>query len=261
MATEYKLSYTASEIDEKLGKVDENATNISLLSEQIVNKGGASSWNDLTDKPFWEEVTTEEILAETLFTEDSFTISNGDVFTEITIPALVVGNKYTVTFDGIVYEQECFSDEGLGFTTIGTPYGGDWSEYPYPFTLITFPNGKSALCVQEVGTHTVSVSCKTETIHHIDPKYLPNNIYYFHLSDVTGKYVLYKDENFTKGATINDFDSVFYARFFGDDGRYWAFGGAMLGSVGFCLHLFYAKEENSFKYAEVYSDDYEAKEE
>lgn len=34
MATEYKLSYTASEIDEKLGKVDENATNISQLSEQ-----------------------------------------------------------------------------------------------------------------------------------------------------------------------------------------------------------------------------------
>lgn len=37
MATEYKLSYTASEIDEKLGKIDENTTNISKLSEEIVD--------------------------------------------------------------------------------------------------------------------------------------------------------------------------------------------------------------------------------
>ena len=38
MANEYKLSYTAQEIDEKLGKV-----------------GKPFSWNDLTDKPFYEE--------------------------------------------------------------------------------------------------------------------------------------------------------------------------------------------------------------
>ena len=37
MATEYKLSYTASEIDEKLGKIDENTTNISKLSEDIAD--------------------------------------------------------------------------------------------------------------------------------------------------------------------------------------------------------------------------------
>lgn len=37
MATEYKLSYTASEIDEKLGKIDENTTNISKLSEEIAS--------------------------------------------------------------------------------------------------------------------------------------------------------------------------------------------------------------------------------
>ena len=39
MATEYKLSYTASEIDEKLGKVDEHETSISQLSQTIANLG------------------------------------------------------------------------------------------------------------------------------------------------------------------------------------------------------------------------------
>lgn len=38
MATEYKLSYTAAEIDEKLGKVDENTANISQLSKEIAEK-------------------------------------------------------------------------------------------------------------------------------------------------------------------------------------------------------------------------------
>lgn len=37
MATEYRLSYTASEIDEKLGKVDTNELNISKLSEDIAD--------------------------------------------------------------------------------------------------------------------------------------------------------------------------------------------------------------------------------
>lgn len=37
MATEYKLSYTASAIDEKLGKVDENTLNISNIFEKIAN--------------------------------------------------------------------------------------------------------------------------------------------------------------------------------------------------------------------------------
>ena len=35
---EYKLSYTASEIDEKLGKIDGIETQVSGLSEEIANQ-------------------------------------------------------------------------------------------------------------------------------------------------------------------------------------------------------------------------------
>lgn len=70
MATEYKLSYTASEIDEKLNKIDNLAkkseipTKVSELENDAgyitkddipEGSGGASSWNDLKDKPFGEE--------------------------------------------------------------------------------------------------------------------------------------------------------------------------------------------------------------
>lgn len=47
MATEYKLPYTANEINEKLEKIDENTTNISKLSGQIddLSKGEISISN------------------------------------------------------------------------------------------------------------------------------------------------------------------------------------------------------------------------
>lgn len=53
MATEYKLSYTAPEIDEKLGKVDKNETDISKLSEEI-NKLS----NDSNIEPFEDDIPT-----------------------------------------------------------------------------------------------------------------------------------------------------------------------------------------------------------
>lgn len=50
MATEYKLSYTASEIDQKLGKVDTLETEVSALSEDIANQSGNSTVNPVPFK-------------------------------------------------------------------------------------------------------------------------------------------------------------------------------------------------------------------
>ena len=48
MAVEYKLSYTASEIDERLGRVDTNTTDISKLDTKINNHNVAQdSHNDI----------------------------------------------------------------------------------------------------------------------------------------------------------------------------------------------------------------------
>ena len=48
MAIEYKLSYTASEIDERLGRIDTNTTNIAELDTKITNHNTAQdSHNDI----------------------------------------------------------------------------------------------------------------------------------------------------------------------------------------------------------------------
>ena len=67
MALEYKLSYTASEIDKKLTDIDEISASLALkadiidgkipleqLPDDIGSGGSITSWNDLTDKPFGE---------------------------------------------------------------------------------------------------------------------------------------------------------------------------------------------------------------
>lgn len=67
MAKEFKLPYTASEISEKLEKIDNKADLIDgkvpldQLPDDIGSGGGASSWNDLQDKPF-EEISAGQII-------------------------------------------------------------------------------------------------------------------------------------------------------------------------------------------------------
>ena len=64
MATEYKLSYTASEIDRMLGEVDK-----------------PKSWNDLTDKPFGVKVIESDIMLDTI-TVETVADENGNYCSE-----------------------------------------------------------------------------------------------------------------------------------------------------------------------------------
>lgn len=93
MATEFRLSYTANEINEKLGKIKNNVVSSinNIIPDdngnvQLEVSGGASSWNDLTDRPFYEEVT--QTLGDTLTwdgsTDGRTTVAvNGGTFVKI----------------------------------------------------------------------------------------------------------------------------------------------------------------------------------
>lgn len=94
---EYKLSYTANEIDRRLGEIDnavkyteqaltedqkaQARANIGAMAEGAGNiPGGVSSWNDLEDKPFSKEidpavytVSNFEQLTEPLYNAEDYT--------------------------------------------------------------------------------------------------------------------------------------------------------------------------------------------
>lgn len=134
------------------------------LMKKLGGGGGASSWNDLTDKPFGsvEQITTFADSVSVAGEEDSDrSLGNFN---------LVIGEEYTVEFDGVRYEKLVCFDDG-GFNTIGAPWD-DFTNYPfsiyYDGHVICYYGGAEA--------HVVSVYQKTETVQTIDPKYLPAGV-------------------------------------------------------------------------------------
>ena len=144
---EYKLSYTAKEIDEKLGKIKDYV-----------------SWNDLTDKPFGEVPGLVEIMPETAafdFTDPTF----GKAWMIQTAPTLVVGEAYTVVYNGVSYEcvgypaMDGFTDDPaavcLGnFSVVGGENTGE------PFAMLIMPKYQQIVTLDLVGSTSVTIAIK-----------------------------------------------------------------------------------------------------
>lgn len=144
---------------------------------------GVSSWNGLTDRPFYEETEIEVLLAERDidgFANDmgygvpseGFNFGEGmDAF------ALVLGETYTVLWDGLEYT--CLAQdasviqagaiglgncEAFGSTGNNEPFVIGWIAEGVTFLVM---DGSDAL------KHTVGITRGTTTIKTLDAKFLP----------------------------------------------------------------------------------------
>lgn len=157
---------------------------------QKTSSGGVSSWNDLTDKPFGE---TEAVLFDGVF-QDSLTDTDGDgtndawannmMVQDTSASALVIGQTYKVTWDGVEYECECVAAESIG----GLPLVGSMiaiTSVPdsIPFMLFRDATGSilgvagwgaslvdSPTDLTASGTYTCKIECTA--VKHLDNKYL-----------------------------------------------------------------------------------------
>ena len=142
------------------------------------------SWYDLTDNPFAGEKTV--ILPETEYTTlDEFDM--GDIFCRI--PAVshdfVVGETYTVTFDGVPYECECklstAEDENryLGNLNI-LYYDADSTDEPFFILIDSVYYGAEGmdLRTREEGTYKVG-------IYQVDDTSVTTETWTFELEDGT----------------------------------------------------------------------------
>lgn len=141
----------------------------------ISGASGGTSWNDLTDKPFYSEGgEVVEIVPETLFegvTEDGLTLSTDYRFS--------VGETYTITYNGVTYECVGFDlsfayPNGVGFGNWasdglggnGEPFMGIYAEMDGQ-VMLAFIN------IDGLTSFTLSMSVKgAETIHKLDNKFL-----------------------------------------------------------------------------------------
>lgn len=122
--------------------------------------GGVSSWNDLTDKPFWVEYVKVPMFDGKLMTVE--TADNGTFIMAQGLFGVYLNGTNYVVFDGVEYECEPYYDDMMQTYGIGSL---DFSKYP--FFIIN-----NLIVTQTAGTHTVvqyvsTPEVKTEYCPHL----------------------------------------------------------------------------------------------
>lgn len=153
--------------------------------------GGVSSWNDLTDKPFYEESSTVTLLDNVSFTMTTANPSNPDTGESFAVKqgimsgamSIAAGDKCTVTVNGVEHELTVFEESADGIPAMclgdfeimnsGTPVGDVnfllFSIEAYGMMGFTMPEDAPE-------TVTVSVTKDAKVVHHIDEKFIPDTI-------------------------------------------------------------------------------------
>lgn len=88
-----------------------------------------------------------------------------------------VDKTYYVTFQGVEYKCVGYPS-AINWVMLGNDalYGGSGMvEYAdYPFNIISYGDGYAEICTNALGTFTVSITEKEETVHQLDSKYIPS---------------------------------------------------------------------------------------
>lgn len=199
------------------------AEHLNHMEEGIANAGGVTSWNDLTDKPFYESVGYCDTLLtnrDALSSEDVVTDNLGicvkvsdaiptlnDLVDGATVRYIEDDYECVLSYDDILSENEQVPAGALCI---------------YDFVVIssdnfTLSNGAEVTIFPEKGTYiTIDtiINCatsltipgyngfETTVIKKIDGKYLPVETLYWDTANTSN---LFKDSNFTKGVTLDEF--------------------------------------------------------
>ena len=89
----------------------------------------------------------------------------------------VVGNRYTVVWDGIEYPDLICWDDG-GYNTVGAPYGDFTGELPFCLWTEIFDGAVEffAIANNDSATHNISVTGTFETYHPLDDRFIPDTV-------------------------------------------------------------------------------------
>lgn len=142
--------------------------------------GGVSSWNDLTDKPFYSEIEEVTILAEC--TPEG---ADGEFYLPDVI-SLEIGKEYIVNWNGVPYkciahDLTAFAPGAVGLGDLGVMENGEPTTGE-PFAIIAIPadmvegmDGFGIVIGAIDGSEsvTLSITGMAEVAHQIDSKYVP----------------------------------------------------------------------------------------
>ena len=126
---------------------------------------GRTHWAEVEEMFFVEEQTISGFF---VMQEPIYAVENPFSFTP------VVGNTYTVTWDGESYDCTAYDAEGM--VCLGNEhYVGMMSGGDIPFAII-YAGSVFVATESTADSHTISIYSYDETVHQIDEKYIPDTI-------------------------------------------------------------------------------------
>lgn len=155
------------------------AEHLNHIEEGIANAGGASSWNDLADKPFDVE-QDEAVILECMIDTDTQSASPMDIsgpaiyrmsFGLTGLEPLDAGQEYVVIWNKKSYTCTAKFMENIPFAGIGdTELSEGFASTGEPF-LIVFDVNFAIILTTEAGQYPVTVK-RSQVIKKLDNKYL-----------------------------------------------------------------------------------------
>lgn len=176
-------------------------------------KGGVSSWNDLTDKPFYEEIAEITVIDNQTFEfeESKFDGELTEVNFNSPFPVSVIQKaiSFDVVFDNVAYRdvpfKRYYDQDGQSMESTDP----ECVNYPFYFWIDAYDSEELYICIKTSSaakTHTVTLVIHSETVHHIEPKYIKD----MYTSDLTESIsgsitnIVWGDEWFAVSAEFSD---------------------------------------------------------
>jgi len=148
-----------------------------FVDEKISESGGSvSSWNDLTDKPFYEGVAESDVVAEQTLEFEHNEMFNVYLNNDIPAPSeLVIGKEYNVVWDGVKYTVECVYNESAPNGALGNvsilDAGEDTGE-PFVIAIMAGTGTFYIFTPDTSASHTVRIYTEETEIKQLDNKHL-----------------------------------------------------------------------------------------
>ena len=162
-------------IDNAQNRIDENLETESKSVVGAINELKENfSWNNLLDRPFYENISGDVLLEEQTINLQN-PVDNA-YFIDISASlAVTQGNEYTVIWDGIPYKVTVKTTSG-GSRYLGNLYwGGSSPNTGEPFFIAFNNDGTLYVAAETQGEHTLEVySDYNYELKQLDEKFIPN---------------------------------------------------------------------------------------
>jgi hypothetical protein len=141
-----------------------------------------SSWNDLSDKPFYEESSTDTLLWETEYPFQVNTALGCYAHTLTGMPfTFVDGKAYKIHWDNEEYVRTAFSftsADGSACVAVGNPIasGGESNNDSFAIIVDTTHKYVHFCSIETLDSHKVAIYQDTTVVKTIDAKFLPSAV-------------------------------------------------------------------------------------